>query len=167
VVPNLAKVAVVADRATGRFFREEVTATAQSLRVQLLSLEVGGPDDLPGVFQSAARQRAGALLVLPSPVVNSARKQIADLATKYKMPAIMPFPGFAEDGGLIAYGPDILAIYGQAGAVVARVLRGARPREIPIERPIRFELILNLRTARAFGLKISNPLQLRADRVIE
>lgn len=167
VVPNLAKVAVVADRATGRFFRDELEATTRALRVQLLSLEVGAPEDLPGAFQSAARQRAGGLLVLPSPVVNSARKQIAELASKHKMPAIMPFPGFAEDGGLIAYGPDILAMYGQAGAVVARVLRGAQPREIPIERPTRFELILNLRTAKAFGLKIPSSLLLRADRVIE
>jgi putative ABC transport system substrate-binding protein len=167
VVPNLGKVAVVADRATGRFFREELEATARSLRVKLLALEVSRPEDLQGAFQSAARQGAAGLLVLPSPMVNSARKQIADLATKYRMPAIMPFAGFAEDGGLIAYGPDILAIYGQAGSVVARVLRGAQPREIPIERPTRFELILNMQTAKAFGLKISNSFLLRANRVIE
>lgn len=167
VVPDLTRVAVVADRATGQYFSSELEATTRALRVSLLSLQVGGAEDLAAAFRTAATQRTGAVLVLPSPVVNSARKQIAELALKQKLPAIMPFPGFAEDGGLIAYGPDILAIYGQAGTVVARILRGSRPRDIPIERPIRFDMILNLKTAQALGLSVSNSLLHRATHIIK
>jgi len=83
------------------------------------------------------------------------------------MPAIMPFAGFAEDGGLMAYGPHLATMFQQAGAVMARVLRGTRPGEIPIQRPTRFELIINLRVARGFGLTIPNSLLLRADEVIQ
>jgi len=167
VVPNLTRIAVLADRATGPNFRNELEAAARALRMQTVSLDIRGPGDLAEAFRSAAKERTGALLVLPSPVVNSARKQIAELATKHRMPAIMPFSGFAEDGGLMAYGPDIVAIYEQAGGIVAKVLRGTRPGEMPIERPTRFEFILNLRAAQALGLTISNPLLLRASKVIE
>jgi putative ABC transport system substrate-binding protein len=111
--------------------------------------------------------RAGALLVLPSPVINSARKQIAELATKHRLPAIMPFAGFVDDGGLLAYGPDVVALYAQAAGIVARVLRGARPAEIPIERPTRFILSINRKTARILDLAIPNSLVLRADHLIE
>jgi len=147
VVPNLARIAVLADPAIGPYYRNELGAAARTLKIQTLSLDVRSPGDLAGAFRSAATERAGALLVLPSPVVNSARKQIAELAKKHRMPAIMLFAGFAEDGGIMAYGPDVLALYQQAGGIAGKVLRGTRPRDIPIERPTRFELIVNLRSA--------------------
>ena len=105
--------------------------------------------------------------MLPSPVINSASRQIAELAVKHRMPAIMPFAGFVDDGGLLAYGPDITALWSQVGHMTARVLRGSPPREMPIERPTRFALTVNLGTARALGVTIPSSLLLRADRVIQ
>jgi len=137
------------------------------MRLQLLQLEARSPADFARAFESAAMQKAEALLALGSPVFNSARKEIAELAMKHRLPTIMPFPGFADDGGLMAYGPHLASMYGQAGGVMAKVLQGARPGEIPIERPTRFELSVNLKTAKALGLKIPQSLLLRADRVIE
>jgi ABC-type uncharacterized transport system substrate-binding protein len=165
-LPSLGRVAVLADPATGPYFLNELGVTARALKIQLLPLDVRDPGDLAGAFRSASTGQAGAVLVLPSPVVNSARKQIAELATKHRMLAIMPFAGFAEDGGLMAYGPDIATIYEQAGDVMAKVLRGTRPGVMPIERPTRFKLIVNLKTARALELTIPDSVLLRADEVI-
>jgi putative ABC transport system substrate-binding protein len=165
-VPNLSRIAVVTDRATGPYYVNELGAATKALRIQLLSVDIGGAGDLAAAFRSAHAQRAGALMVLPSPVVNSARRHIAELAIKHRMPAIMPFLGFVDDGGLMAYGPDVSVIYEQAAGVVAKVLRGTRPAEIPIERPARFELRINDKTARALGLTIPPSVLARADRVI-
>ncbi len=166
-VPKLVRVAVLWDPATGPSFLRGTEVAARALKVQVLLLEVRRPADFAGAFRSAATERAGAVLVLGSPVFNSARKQIAELAAKHRMPAIMPFAGFAEDGGLMAYGPHVASMFEQAGGVMVKVLRGTRPGEIPIERPARFELVVNLRTAKELGLTIPNSMLLRADRVIE
>ena len=107
------------------------------------------------------------MLVLSSPVFNSARKQIADLATRNRLPAIMPFPGFAEDGGLLAYGPHLFSLFRQVGAIDVKVLKGTRPGDIPVERPTRFQLSVNLRTAKALGLTVPQSILIRADQVIQ
>ncbi len=167
MVPYLARIAVLDDRATGLYYRTQVEAAARALKVQTLRLEVRTPEDFAETFRSAATARSGALLVLPSPVVNSARRQIAELAAKHRMPAIMPFAGFVEDGGLLAYGPDTLALYEQAGGIVAKVLRGTRPAEIPIERPTRFELSVNRKTAQTLNLTLPSSLLLRANKIVE
>ena len=98
---------------------------------------------------------------------NSARKEIAELAVKHRMPTIMPFPDFAVDGGLMAYGPHLTSMFRQAGGFMERVLQGGRPGEMPIERPARFELAINLKTAKALGLTIPQSILVRADKVIE
>jgi putative ABC transport system substrate-binding protein len=107
------------------------------------------------------------MLALSSPVFNSARKQVADLASKHRLPAIMPFPGFAEDGGLMGYGPDLVGMYGQAGAIVVKILRGAPPGDIPVDRPTRFHFVVNLKTAKALGLTFPPSILVRADQVIQ
>jgi len=107
------------------------------------------------------------MLVLPSPMVNSARRRIIEMAAKHRMPTIMAFPGFAEEGGLIAYGPDVPDMFRQAGDVMVKVLRGTPPSEIPIERPARFELVVNRKIAASLGLTVRPSLLVRADRVIE
>ncbi len=167
VVPRLARVAVLWDPATGPVLLKGAEVAAQTLRVQLVPLEARNPGDFSEAFRSAAAGRTEAILVLPSPVFNSARKQIVELAAKHRTPASMPFPGFAEDGGLMAYGPHLTTMFRQAGAIMVKVLRGSRPGEIPIERPTRFELVVNLRTAKALGLAIPQSVLLRSDRVIE
>lgn len=166
-VPKITRVAVLWDPATGPTVLSAAEAAGSSMRLQLLRLEARSPADCVRAFESAAMQKAEGLLVLGSPVFNSARKEIAELAVKHRLPAIMPFPNFADDGGLMAYGPHLSSMFRQAGGVMAKVLRGARPGGIPIERPMRFELTVNLKTARALGIKIPQSVLLGADRVIE
>mgnify|MGYP001236347561 FL=1 len=166
-VPKLNRAAVLWDPAIGPYLLKGVETAASSIRVQLLPLEARSPEDFASAFQSAAKQKAEALLVLTSPVLYSARKEIAALALKHRLPAIMSFPGFAEDGGLMAYGPNLLSMFRQSAAFMAKVLQGARPAEIAIERPTRFEMVINMTTAKALGITIPQSLRLRADRVIE
>lgn len=166
-VPKLVRAAVLWDPNIGPYLLKGVEAAASSMRVQVLPLEARGPADFTGAFRSAEKQKAEALLVLSSPAFNSARKAIAELAVKHRLPAIMPFPNFADDGGLMAYGPHLTSLFRQCGGVMAKVLQGARPAEIAIERPTRFEFVINLKTAKALGIKIPQTVLLRADRVIE
>jgi putative tryptophan/tyrosine transport system substrate-binding protein len=166
-LPNLTRVAVLRDPATGPYLVKGAEAAGVSMGVQIVLLEAHGRADLERAFHSMGSQKVGALLALSSPVFNSARKDIVALALKHKLPAIMPFPGFADDGGLMAYGPHLSSLFRQAGSVMVKVLQGARPQAIPIERPTRFEFAINLRTAKSFGIAIPPTLMLRADRVIE
>jgi putative ABC transport system substrate-binding protein len=166
-LPKLARTAVLWDPATGPALLREAETAGVSMRVQVLRLEARSPADFARAFQSATKQKAEAVLALGSPVFNSARKEIAALAVKHRLPAIMPFPGFADDGGLMAYGPHLTSMFRQAGGVMAKVLQGARPGEIPIERPTRFEMVVNLKTAKALGIAIPQSLLVRADRVVE
>ena len=165
--PKASRVAVLWDPATGPVLLRAAEAAAGVLRAQLQPLEARRPEDFDGAFRSAVRQRAGALLILTSPVFNSARRQIADLAAKHRLPAIMGFPGFAEDGGLMAYGPHLESMFHQAAGIMLKVLKGTPPGEIPLERPTRFELIINLKTAKALGISFPLSIRARADQVIE
>ena len=166
-VPKLTRFAVFWDPGIGPYLLRGVEAAAASLHVHVLGLEARGPEDFAAAFKSATKQKAEALLVLSSPALYSARKEIAALALQHRLPAIMPFPGFADDGGLMAYGPNLLSMFRQNAAFMAKVLRGARPSEIPIERPARFEFAINMKTAKALGVKVPQSLLIRADRVIE
>lgn len=166
-VPKLARAAVLWDPATGTNLLRGADAAGSSLGIQLVRLEAGSPADFVRAFESAVMRSAQALLALSSPVFNSARKQIAELAARYRLPALMPFPAFADDGGLMAHGPHLPGLFRQAGLVMAKILQGADPGQIPIERPARFELVVNLKTARALGITVPHSTLLRADRVIE
>ena len=166
-LPKLARVAILWDPTTGPTLLNGAAAAASSLGLQLLQLEAHAPADFEPAFASAAKHKSEALLALSSPVFNSARKQIAELAAKHRLPSLMPFPDFADDGGLLAHGPHLTTLFRQAGLIMAKVLQGSRPGELPIERPARFELVVNLRTARALGIAIAPSALLRADRVIE
>ncbi len=166
-VPKLSRVAMLWDPATGPSHVKAAEAAARSLRLQLRPLEARSPEDFEGAFRAAAKERAGAMLVLGSPILNSFRKQIADLAAKQRLPAIMPFPDFAGDGGLMAYGPDLPSLYRQAGAIAVKILRGEKPGDIPLERPTRFRFAVNLKTAKALGLRLPPSILVRADLVIQ
>ena len=167
VAPKVSRVAVLWDPATGRVPLKGAEAAAPSLRLQLQVLEARGPGDFDTVFQSAVRARAGALVTLSSPVFNTYRRLLVAHAAKHRLPAIMPFPLFADDGGLIAYGPDLVDLYRQGGVMVGKILKGTRARDLPIERPNRFVLVVNTKTARTLGITIPQSILLRADRVIE
>lgn len=166
-MPQLARIAVLSDPAVGPFLLRGAEAAGVSMGAQIIKLEARNPGELESAFREAVKQQAEALLALSSPVFASARKRIAELALSYRLPAIMPFPNFADDGGLMAYGPHLTSMFQQAANVMARVLQGAHPREIPIERPVRFELAMNLGTARALGITIPPAVLLRADRIID
>lgn len=166
-MPKLERVAVLWDPSIGLYLLRGAEAAGASMRVQIARLEAHGPAELAGAFESAARQQVEAVLALSSPVFASARKEIAALALKHRLPVIMPFPDFADDGGLMAYGPHLTSMFRQAGGVMAKVLQGTRAGDIPIERPTRFELAINLKTAAALGITIPPSLLVRADRVIK
>jgi len=168
VKPDLARVAVLGDpRVNEKQFRA-IQDAARGARLTLQSLPVKSPNDIQGVIAEAAHQRASALVALTSPLVNNSLRRIADAAVKHRLPAICLFvPGFTEAGGLLAYGPDFRDLFRRAGRYVAMILKGAKPGELPVQRPTKFELVINLKTAKALGLTIPQSLLLRADQVIE
>jgi putative ABC transport system substrate-binding protein len=138
---------------------------ARALGVQLRILEVRGPDALEGAFQTASKERTGALNVLASPLLASYSQKIVALAAKGRLPAIYQWREHVEAGGLMAYGPVLLETWRQTGLLVGRVLRGAKPADLPVEQPTKFELVINLKTA--LGLTIPPSLLARADQIIE
>jgi putative ABC transport system substrate-binding protein len=167
VAPKVTRVAVLWDPATGRVPLKGAEAAAPTLRLQLQVLEARGPDDFEAVFRSAVRARAGAVVTLSSPVFNTYRRQLVELSAKHRLPAIMPFPLFADDGGLIAYGPDLIELYRQAGGMVGKILKGTKSRDLPVERPNRFVLVVNTKTAKTLGITIPRSVLVRADRLVE
>ena len=166
-VPGLTRVAVLWDPATGPAQMKAAEAAARTLRLQIQPLQARAAADLEPAVRSAVRERAGALVVLSSPVFNAARREVAALTGRSRMPSIMAFPGYAEDGGLIGYGPHLRRMFEQAGRHVVRVLKGTAPREIPVERPTDFSLLINQKTAQGLGLVIPQSLLARADEVVQ
>jgi len=168
VKPSLAVVAVLGDtRVNGPQFRAtEVAARGVGLALQPVS--VTDLDAMPKAIEEAVHKHAGALLVLSSPMVLVGGPRIAQVALRHRLPAIGLFvPVFAQAGGLLAYGPTFLDPFRRAATYVDRILRGAHPGDLPVQRPTKFELVVNLKTARALGLALPRPLLLRADQVIE
>ncbi len=166
-LPRVSRVAVLWDPATGASQVKAIEAAAKSLGVQLLVLKVEGPDDFESAFQTAKKDRAGALNVLASPFLSSYSKTIIDLAARSRLPAIHQWREHAEAGGLLSYGPVLLEMWRQTGFLVGKVLKGAKPADLPVEQPTRFELVVNLKTARALGLTIPRSVLVRADQVIQ
>lgn len=166
-MPKLGRAALLCDPATGTYLIKGAEAAAAAMQLQLVRVEAGNIAQLAAAFATASGAKAEAMLVLSSPVFNSARREIAALALKHRLPSIMPFPEFADDGGFMAYGPHVTSMFRQAAATMVKVLRGEPPQAIPIERPTRFELVVNLKTARVLGAGVPQALQVRADRVIE
>jgi putative tryptophan/tyrosine transport system substrate-binding protein len=167
VAPKISRVAVVWDPATGRVPLKGAEAAAPSLRLQLQVLEARGAGDFEEVFRAATRARADAILVLSSPIFNTYRRVFVELAAKYRLPAIMPFLLFADDGGLMAYGPDLIDLYRQGGGMVGKILKGSKPQTLAVERPNRFSLVVNTKTAKALNITIPPSILLQADRVIQ
>jgi len=150
-----------------RVMLQETETAARALGVQLRRLEVQGPRDLDRPFAVMSREKVGALIVLPSPVFLSERRLIVELASKNRLPAMFSLTEFAEAGGLMSYGPNMPELHRRSAAYVDKILKGAKPGDLPVERPRKFELVINLKTAKALGLTIPQSLLLRADKVIE
>jgi ABC-type uncharacterized transport system substrate-binding protein len=143
-----------------------IEAAAGSLGVQLRVLEVRSPDALEDAFQLAQKERTQALNVLASPLLAAYSQRIVDLAAKGRLPAIYQWREHVQAGGLMSYGPVLLETWRQTGLLVGRVLKGAKPGDLPVEQLTKFELVINLKTAKALGLTIPQSLLLRADQVI-
>jgi putative ABC transport system substrate-binding protein len=169
VLPKLSRVAVLWSplSRTSTLSWEETQLPARQLGVQLHSLEVRSTNELDKAFEAATRVRAGALAIMPGPVFVTNLKRISDLATKRRLPSIFHLREFADAGGLIAYGPDRSDLFRRAATYVDKILKGAMPADLPIERPLKFELVINRKTAKAIGLTIPQSILLRADDVIE
>jgi ABC-type uncharacterized transport system substrate-binding protein len=169
VIPGLSRVAILwnaASPVTPPQLRE-VEAAAPVLRIALESLAVRGPDDFERAVQEAIRRHTRALLVLDDFLVTRYIRQIGTLTAKNRLPAMAALVEFAEAGGLVSYGPDYFDLSRRAATYVDRILKGAKPAELPVEQPTKFELVINLKTAKALGLTIPHTLLLRADQVIE
>jgi putative ABC transport system substrate-binding protein len=140
---------------------------ARELGLQLHSMEISGADKIENAFQEAAKARCAALTVTQNPVLTARRKQVIDLAAKYRLPAIYHQGEFVEIGGLMSYGPDQAEPYRRAATYVDKILKGARPIDLPVEQPIKFDFIINLKAAKQIGLTIPPNVLVRADRVIK
>jgi ABC-type uncharacterized transport system substrate-binding protein len=168
LVPRTTRVAVLWHRARAADQFRMLREAAKALKVQIVSLELRDlPHNLEGAFKTAVREGAHVLLVLGSPAFFPERKRLAELALRHRLPASFQRPAYVEAGGLMSYGPDIDDIMRRVADYADRILKGASPTELPVEQPTKFELVVNLKTAKALGLTIPPAVLARADEVIE
>jgi len=178
IIPDLARVAVLRDEASSAFLRTRipqsdpdglrVTADAgRALKLAVQILAVRRADDLPAAFAAAVKGKVQAMVVLPSTVFGAHAKTIVDLAATHRVPVLHISKGDVAAGGLASYAPDPDEISRRAARLVDKILKGAKPADLPVEQPTKFELVINLKTAKALGLTIPPSLLLRADQVIE
>jgi putative tryptophan/tyrosine transport system substrate-binding protein len=145
---------------------KEIAAPAAALKVQLQQQDVLDAKDIEPAFRAAAKSRVDGVIVLVSSVLNSKRAQVAELAIKNRLPVIYPFHEFVDAGGLMAYGVNFVELYRRAATYVDKILKGTKPADLPVEQPIKFEFIINLKAAKQIGLTIPPNVLVRADRVI-
>ena len=167
MVPHASRVAFIWNSGGGKPQLEAAEAAALKLGVRLQPLEVSTQESLPAAFEAAVKGRAEALMVTSTPFLFGMRSQVAALALKHRLPAIFPLPANADAGGLMTYGPNDSEYYRQAAVFVDKILKGAKPADLPVEQPTKFELVINRKTAKALGLTIPQSLLISADRVIE
>jgi putative ABC transport system substrate-binding protein len=168
-VPSLTRVAVFQNPGLPAHppMLKGIETAAGTLGVKVQALEVRAAEEVERAFAAMTRERAGALVVLPDPVFYNHRVRVAELAAKHRLPAMYGIAEHAEVGGLMAYAADLRENWRRAATYVDKILKGARPADLPVQQPTRMEFVINLRTARALGLAIPPSVLLRADRVIE
>jgi putative tryptophan/tyrosine transport system substrate-binding protein len=168
VIPKLSRVAVlgISTRPGNAQSLKEVELAAGAFKVQVQYLDVLDVKEIETAFRAATKGRAEAVLVLQSPFFNSQRKQIIDLAIKSRLPAIYPQTDYTEAGGLMSYGANTPDLYRRAATYVDKILKGAKPADLPVEQPKTFELIINLKAAKQVSLTIPPNVLARADKVI-
>jgi ABC-type uncharacterized transport system substrate-binding protein len=168
VVPALSRLAVLWDTTIGDTqFRATEAAAAHAAGVTLYRLPIQRAEEIAEALERAAREQTQCVIVLSSPLFFKQRSQIADLALQRGLPVVSLFTSFPKVGGLLAYGPNVASMFTQAARYIDRILSGAKPADLPIERPSKFELVINLKTAKALGITIPQSLLTRADEVIE
>jgi len=172
IFPSATRVAIMVGPVTSfsayaRTIKPAVESAARTLGVEARFIEVKDETVIDGVLAAAKREGADAIHVLPGPFFVRHRSKLLEAAMKQRLPAIYELKVFADGGGLISYGPNFASMYHRAASYVDRILKGAKPGDLPIEQPTRFELVINLKTAKALGLRIPQSMLLRADHVIE
>jgi putative ABC transport system substrate-binding protein len=169
-VPRISRLAVLRDAESegAAITLKEYEAVALSLKIPVQALEVRGPNpDLAGAFQSAVKGRASALITITTSPLFRRQKQIAELAIKGRLPSMFEGSTWVESGGLMSYSTDDLAVYRRAAVYVDKILKGAKPADLPVEQPMKFEFVINVKTAKQIGLNIPQSVLFRADRVIK
>jgi putative ABC transport system substrate-binding protein len=169
MLPNVRLVATLSnpDDPGTKSFHAEIDRAAKGVALRIKHFMATKAEDLPGVFESIKKDGLGAVIVMQSPLFWTERAQIARLAAKQRLPSMYAQRAPVEGGGLIGYGADQVALYRRAAGYVVKILKGAKPGDLPVEQPTKYELIINLKTAKALGLTIPPSLLLRADQVIE
>jgi putative ABC transport system substrate-binding protein len=173
IVPGVTRIALLAERVsdpaqgTTSLLVAETRAAAEQMGVGLLVRDIAGPADLAGAFAGYRQKRAQALIVQVGPLTLEHRAKIIELAARQRLPAMYEVRNFVDDGGLVSYGPDLRESYRRAAGYVDRILKGAKPADLPVQQPDRLALIINLKAAKALGLAIPQSVLLRADEVIQ
>jgi putative ABC transport system substrate-binding protein len=167
IIPGTSRVAVLGRPDINATQIRELERVARSLAVQIRAVDVKNATDLEGAFDTAKTWRADALIVLSNPLSLAYRRQIGVLAGKADLPTMYLYRAHVDAGGLVSYGPDLPDMFRRCGVYVGRILGGTKPADLPIERPARFELVVNLKIAKALGITIPETILLRADEVIE
>jgi putative ABC transport system substrate-binding protein len=168
VLPRFSRLAVLGPRLPQNASDwRELAALTEALGVKLYRLEVNAPEEFEQAFKAATDGRADALFVLPSPLTNRNPRHLARLAAEHRLPTMYPVRWYAEAGGLMAYGPNIPDLYRRAAVYVDKILKGAKPTDLPVEQPTTFDFVINLGAAKALGLTIPQSLLISADKVIE
>jgi len=171
-VPGVSRVAVLLQpgavpERTYKDILKEADVAARALGVRLQVVEARGPADIDRAFSDMTRGRAGALTVLSTPMFASERRRLVDLAAKNRLPTVFSFRVYVDAGGLMSYGPNTVDLFRRAATYVDKILKGAKPADLPVEQPTKFELVINMKTAKALGLTIPQSLLGRADQVIQ
>jgi putative ABC transport system substrate-binding protein len=169
VVPDVSSVAVLLNTRNpqSQIELKEMRTAAQAMRLQLYPIEISTEDGLEDAFAAMNKAAVQALVVLTDPILFSQRKRTVDLANRNRLPAVYFFQGFAEEGGLMSYGPSDTDLFRRAAGYVDRILKGTKPGDLPIEQPTKFDLFVNLKAANMVGVTIPESFLLRADKVIE
>ncbi len=168
-LPGLSRIGVLwnPDIDTGPVSLRNAETAARALGLKVQPVEVHRPEDLDKAFQSMTHARAGAVITVSSSMFRAHRARIVALTAKHRLPSVFPEKEYAEAGGLMSYGPELKDTYRQAASYVDKILKGARPGDLPFEQPAKFGLVINLKTAKTLGLKIPPSVLVRADQVIE
>ena len=169
IIPKLSRVAVFGTSTMPGHAQSlrEIELAAGAFKVQVQHLDVLGPKDIEIAFRAASKERSDAVLTLNSPILNSHRPQLAELAVRNRLPAMYARRESVEDGGLVFYGVSLLDLDRRAATYVDKILKGAKPADLPVEQPTKFELVINLKTANQIGVKIPESVLFRADKVIK
>jgi putative ABC transport system substrate-binding protein len=165
-LPRVTRVAVLRHRASGKQSLETTLAVAHALKLKVQVIEVQGADDFDGAFAAARKGRAEAINVLASPILYAYRKELVDLTTKHRWPGMYENKEFVEAGGLLSYGANLDDLFRRAATYVDKILKGAKPADLPVEQPMKFEFVINLKTAKQIGVTIPPNVLARADRVV-